>query len=78
MTATLWTLALLLPAAPAPAPKVDPPKGPAPRVVMITSEVEGKLTIQDTMQQMVPTTRTVPVTRTAYVTVGQEVKPVQE
>jgi hypothetical protein len=78
MTATLWTLVLLLPAAPAPTLKIEPPKGPAPRVVTIESEAAGKLTLRDTVQQMVPTTRVVPVTQTVNVKVGQEIKQVQQ
>jgi hypothetical protein len=55
------SLALSLPAAPAPAPKSDPPKGPAPRIVMISAEGEDKLTILETTQREVPVTRTVVV-----------------
>jgi hypothetical protein len=72
MTNTLLSLALLLPAAPVPAAKDAPPKGPAPRVVAIAVQTDGTPTIQHTR------TRMVAQQRTRSVRVGQEVRTVTE
>ena len=71
MNLTLLTLALALPAAPA--PKVERPEGPAPRVVMISRGTEGQVTVLQSEQTMVPVQKVVTVAtadgRTRQVTV---------
>jgi hypothetical protein len=72
MTSSLLTLALLLPAAPVPAAKDTPPKGPAPRVVAIAVQSDGTPSIQHVR------TRMVQQQRTRQVQVGQETRTVAE
>jgi hypothetical protein len=61
MTAPFFTLLLSLPAAPAPAPKIDPPKGPPPRITMISAEGEDKFALTVPVYQNIPVTETVTV-----------------
>jgi len=72
MTSTLLTLAVLLPAAPAPAPKDTTPKGPAPRVVVIQVHTDGLPYFQHNIIELVPQQQT------RQVQVGQQVRQVVE
>lgn len=72
MTSTFLTLALLLPAAPAPAPKATLPKGPPPRIVSASIDSEGGF------QFLELTTKHVPQQRTREVVVGGQVQRVTE
>jgi hypothetical protein len=73
MTNMLLTLAILLPAAPAPAPKDTKPKGPPPQVVMISGG-SGMLEILQTQTVQ----KSVPQQRTRQVQVGQQTRTVTE
>lgn len=71
MTNTLLTLALLLPAAPVPAPKALP-KGPPPRIVSVSIDSEGSF------QLLEWTTEYVQQQRERAVVVGGQVQKVTE
>jgi hypothetical protein len=72
MTSTFLTLALLLPAAPAPAPKATLPKGPPPRIVSASIDSEGGF------QLLESTTEYVQQQRQRTVVVGGQTQTVTE
>ena len=72
MTSTFLTLALLLPAAPVPAPKTTLPKGPPPRIVSASINSEGGF------QFLEWTTEYVQQQRTREVVEGGQVRRVTE
>ncbi len=72
MTSTFLTLALLLPAAPVPAPKATLPKGPPPRIVSASIDSEGGF------QFVEVATKYVPQQRAREVVVGGQVQKVTE
>jgi hypothetical protein len=72
MTSTFLTVALLLPAAPAPVPKATLPKGPPPRIVSASIDSEGGF------QFVEVSTKHVPQQRTREVVEGGQVRRVTE